>query len=126
MIRRPPRSTRTDTLFPYTTLFRSLPDTIVMEIITVVIGETLASGSAAVAAAGTQIDVDMADWWQADAAFFELLRDKEVLNQIVAEVEGETGATGNAGRSEGGRVGKEGVCVVRYRWAANYVKNKSK
>src|SRR3546814_13882737 len=25
MIRRPPRSTRTDTLFPYTTLFRSLP-----------------------------------------------------------------------------------------------------
>src|SRR3546814_14311075 len=26
MIRRPPRSTRTDTLFPYTTLFRSLVD----------------------------------------------------------------------------------------------------
>src|SRR3546814_130875 len=26
MIRRPPRSTRTDTLFPYTTLFRSLSD----------------------------------------------------------------------------------------------------
>src|SRR3546814_5126034 len=26
MIRRPPRSTRTDTLFPYTTLFRSDPD----------------------------------------------------------------------------------------------------
>src|SRR3546814_4119088 len=26
MIRRPPRSTRTDTLFPYTTLFRSLFD----------------------------------------------------------------------------------------------------
>src|SRR3546814_20223075 len=27
MIRRPPRSTRTDTLFPYTTLFRSQPGT---------------------------------------------------------------------------------------------------
>src|SRR3546814_12210743 len=26
MIRRPPRSTRTDTLFPYTTLFRSFQD----------------------------------------------------------------------------------------------------
>src|SRR3546814_18946450 len=26
MIRRPPRSTRTDTLFPYTTLFRSRPN----------------------------------------------------------------------------------------------------
>src|SRR3546814_6333896 len=28
MIRRPPRSTRTDTLFPYTTLFRSFPSPI--------------------------------------------------------------------------------------------------
>src|SRR3546814_10236207 len=28
MIRRPPRSTRTDTLFPYTTLFRSVLDTL--------------------------------------------------------------------------------------------------
>src|SRR3546814_3930262 len=28
MIRRPPRSTRTDTLFPYTTLFRSLGNTL--------------------------------------------------------------------------------------------------
>src|SRR3546814_19672343 len=28
MIRRPPRSTRTDTLFPYTTLFRSMPGTV--------------------------------------------------------------------------------------------------
>src|SRR3546814_250408 len=32
MIRRPPRSTRTDTLFPYTTLFRSLPGQIVAQI----------------------------------------------------------------------------------------------
>src|SRR3546814_20711800 len=31
MIRRPPRSTRTDTLFPYTTLFRSLPQFIAVE-----------------------------------------------------------------------------------------------
>src|SRR3546814_8305103 len=28
MIRRPPRSTRTDTLFPYTTLFRSVIDSV--------------------------------------------------------------------------------------------------
>src|SRR3546814_885998 len=28
MIRRPPRSTRTDTLFPYTTLFRSQPEAV--------------------------------------------------------------------------------------------------
>src|SRR3546814_5833109 len=32
MIRRPPRSTRTDTLFPYTTLFRSRLERIAAEI----------------------------------------------------------------------------------------------
>src|SRR3546814_10252878 len=32
MIRRPPRSTRTDTLFPYTTLFRSSEDLVVDDI----------------------------------------------------------------------------------------------
>src|SRR3546814_16044587 len=31
MIRRPPRSTRTDTLFPYTTLFRSYPPAFVTQ-----------------------------------------------------------------------------------------------
>src|SRR3546814_12406223 len=31
MIRRPPRSTRTDTLFPYTTLFRSYPEVTLAE-----------------------------------------------------------------------------------------------
>src|SRR3546814_19250853 len=31
MIRRPPRSTRTDTLFPYTTLFRSDPDIAIVQ-----------------------------------------------------------------------------------------------
>src|SRR3546814_8901384 len=32
MIRRPPRSTRTDTLFPYTTLFRSVCPYVALEI----------------------------------------------------------------------------------------------
>src|SRR3546814_6319323 len=32
MIRRPPRSTRTDTLFPYTTLFRSIRQSVEAEI----------------------------------------------------------------------------------------------
>src|SRR3546814_5985292 len=32
MIRRPPRSTRTDTLFPYTTLFRSRPVVLVVKL----------------------------------------------------------------------------------------------
>src|SRR3546814_5709335 len=32
MIRRPPRSTRTDTLFPYTTLFRSFPMSLIVSL----------------------------------------------------------------------------------------------
>src|SRR3546814_11942648 len=47
MIRRPPRSTRTDTLFPYTTLFRS------RGVINVVTGEQ-GFGSAITAHAGIQ------------------------------------------------------------------------
>lgn len=73
-----------------------LPDHAVMEVIAVVIGETLAAGSAAVEAVGTEIGIDMADWWQADEALFGLIRDREVLGRMVAEVAGETVASANA------------------------------
>src|SRR3546814_4418846 len=43
MIRRPPRSTRTDTLFPYTTLFRS-PCAATLEKITAIVEKELISG----------------------------------------------------------------------------------
>ncbi len=65
-----------------------LPDRAVMDVIAIVIGETLAAGSAAVEAAGQEIGVDMARYWQADDAFFELIRDREVLTALVAEVAG--------------------------------------
>ncbi|MEV5023069.1 ParB/RepB/Spo0J family partition protein [Sphingobium sp. LMA1-1-1.1] len=74
-----------------------LPDAVVMEVIAIVMGETLASGSAAVEAVGMEIGVDMARCWRADDAFFELIRDREVLTRIVAEVAGETVASANAG-----------------------------
>ncbi len=72
-----------------------LRDHALMDVIAVVIGETLAAGSAAVEAVGSRIGVDMAEWWQADAAFFELIRDKEVLGRIVADVAGEKVAAAN-------------------------------
>jgi len=72
-----------------------LPDPAVMDVIAIVMGETLAAGSAAVLAAGAEIGIAMADWWQADDAFFSLLRDKEVLGRMVAEVAGETVADAN-------------------------------
>ncbi len=46
-----------------------LPDRAVMDVIMIVIGETLAAGSAAVEAVGGDIGVDMAAYWQADDAF---------------------------------------------------------
>jgi len=73
-----------------------LPDAAVMDVIAVVMGESLAAGSAAVEAVGCHIGLDMADWWQADAAFFELVRDREVLTALVAEVGGEAVAAANA------------------------------
>ena len=74
-----------------------LPDPAVMEVIAVVIGETMAAGSAAVEAVGSEIGVDMADWWQADDALFSLIRDRELLGGMVADVAGEKVASGNAG-----------------------------
>lgn len=73
-----------------------LPDPAVMDVIAIVMGETLASGSAVVEAVGEQLGVAMADWWQADPVFFELIRDKEVMLRIVAEVAGERVAEANA------------------------------
>jgi len=73
-----------------------LPDRAVMDVIAVVIGETLDAGSDAVEAAGLEIGLDMAHYWQADEAFFECVRDKEVLTALVADVAGEKVAAANA------------------------------
>ncbi|MCM8732433.1 ParB/RepB/Spo0J family partition protein [Hephaestia sp. GCM10023244] len=73
-----------------------LPDAAVMEVVAIVMGETLASGSAAVEAVGLHIGVDMARYWQADEAFFALIRDRKVMTRIVAEVAGEAVAEANA------------------------------
>src|SRR5690606_34896976 len=73
-----------------------LPDAAVMDVVAVVMGESLAAGSAAVEAVGLHIGLDMADWWQADPAFFKLARDREVLAALVAEVAGEAVASANA------------------------------
>jgi len=72
-----------------------LPDAVVMEVIAVVMGETLASGSAVVEALGIQIGTDMARHWQADDAFFEAIRDREILVAITAEVAGDMIAEAN-------------------------------
>jgi ParB family chromosome partitioning protein len=74
-----------------------LPDALVLEITAIVMGETLAAGSEAVEMIGHCLGVDMAKTWQADEAFWGLVRDREVLGKIVAEVAGEDVAAANAG-----------------------------
>lgn len=72
-----------------------LPDRAVMDILCIAIGETLAVGSAVIDAVGLHIGVDMADWWQADEAFLSLLRDREILRHLLADVAGEMSAQAN-------------------------------
>lgn len=84
---------------PLAALFQrllDLPDRAVMDVIAIVIGETLFAGSAAVESVGLHIGLDMGKWWSADDAFFEGLRDKEVLTALVAEVGGAEVAAANA------------------------------
>lgn len=74
-----------------------LPDALVLEIVAIVMGETLQAGSEAVEMIGLQLEVDMAAVWTPDAAFWNQIRDKEVLGKIVAEVAGDDIAAANAG-----------------------------
>lgn len=72
-----------------------LPDPVVLEIVAIVMGETLMAGSEAIEMIGHYLAVDMAKVWQPDAAFWDLVRDKEVLGKIVAEVAGPDVAAAN-------------------------------
>ena len=72
-----------------------LPDTCVMDVIAVVMGETLSAGGVAVEAVGLHIGVDMAQYWEADKAFFDLIRDRQVLGCLVEDVAGDVVASAN-------------------------------
>lgn len=73
----------------------SLSDADVLAVAAVVIGETLAAGSAEVEAAGLHLKVDMAAFWSPDQAFFDLIRDREAVNAMLKEVGGKKVADGN-------------------------------
>jgi hypothetical protein len=73
-----------------------LPEPIVLEVLAVVMAETLASGSELIETLGITLGVSMAYYWQTDQAFYDLLRDKEVATAILAEVGGNAVASANA------------------------------
>src|SRR3546814_12032498 len=143
MIRRPPRSTRTDTLFPYTTLFRSqaglrrcaawnrhLDD----------LARRAPHGLVRHLAGDEQVDVEpasqldhqvgLADVAAAGPAVGWLLRDPEDARTVAhgpnrasassARTASSSSATLAAARSEERRVGKECVSTCRFRWSPDH------
>ncbi len=75
----------------------ALDDAGVMRLLALVMGETLAAAGPAVTAVGETIGIDMADWWQANGAFFDLIRDREVLAAMLTDVAGPAVSTACAG-----------------------------
>jgi ParB family transcriptional regulator, chromosome partitioning protein len=74
-----------------------LPDPVVMEVLALVMAETLASGTELIETIGVQLNVKMADYWVADDAFYSLIRDREILTAILSEVGGVAVAQAHAG-----------------------------
>ncbi len=83
-------------LLPIVTRLLDLPETTVLDVLAVVMAETLASGSELIEKLGLTLGVTMADYWQADQAFYDHLRDKEVATAVLAEVGGNAVAEANA------------------------------
>src|SRR3546814_20022801 len=102
MIRRPPRSTRTDTLFPYTTLFRSEggDELEVLELQDDVGAEHLAQRLRPLARRALDHPVDP-------------------LGGCTHVVDGDRELAHRDRRSEERRVGKECVSTCRSRWSPN-------
>src|SRR3546814_7578869 len=82
MIRRPPRSTRTDTLFPYTTLFRSVHGKGKIECSGIARQrQNIAARRKQIDLVRKQIDLDVVEKLQRGAGVF--LRFKQVAHPVV-------------------------------------------
>ncbi|MCC6914291.1 MAG: ParB/RepB/Spo0J family partition protein, partial [Rhodospirillaceae bacterium] len=84
---------------------RDLPHKDVMRVLAAVMADSLEAGSALVEAVGVHLQVDLHKTWTPDDAFFDLLRDKSVVNAMVAEITGKAVANGNVAAT--GKVQKQ-------------------
>lgn len=69
-----------------------LDDASVMRVLTYVMAETLEAHAGIVETLGFLLSTDMRNWWTPEAAFFDLLRDKAAITEIVREVAGDVTA----------------------------------
>ncbi|SEJ86575.1 chromosome partitioning protein, ParB family [Sphingobium sp. AP50] len=83
----------------------TLPDKDVLAVLAVVMAESLQSGTMLIELLGSQLEVDMAQVWEADDAFIELLRDKALVGHLLADVAGAEVAASNAKESGKGQRG---------------------
>src|SRR3546814_13984565 len=111
MIRRPPRSTRTDTLFPYTTLFRS-----VEVFIDAPNDKFVTRGTRFWNASGVDLSVDGSGLKLHTQSLVSLALGGVAFAPINASDAGAAAAGNEFERSEERRVGKECGSKCRSRW----------
>ena len=73
----------------------TLSDADVYRVLSFVMAETLEAGAAVVEAVGNHLTVNMVDYWQPNDTFFDLLKNKTVINAILKQVAGKRVADGN-------------------------------
>lgn len=76
-----------------------LPDPAVLDILAIVMAETLEAGSGLIELLGPLVGTDMAKVWQTDDALLDLIKDREVLGHVLADVAGAQVASANEGES---------------------------
>ncbi|PJI88468.1 chromosome partitioning protein ParB [Sphingomonas koreensis] len=72
-----------------------LPDPAVLDVLAIVMGETLEAGSALIELLGPMFGTDMAKVWTADDVLLDLIRDREVMQHVLTDVAGERVASEN-------------------------------
>ncbi|MBL4853595.1 MAG: ParB N-terminal domain-containing protein [Robiginitomaculum sp.] len=88
---------RYESMFSLNAVFATLldlDDKSVLRIMTFCMAETLAANSGAVEAVGVLTGADFGNYWSPDEAFFDILRDKGVVNQMVADIAGKSTTQG--------------------------------
>jgi ParB family chromosome partitioning protein len=70
-----------------------MTDAQVVQVLAVVMAETLAAGTDLIDTLGERLKVDCLQHWQPDDTFFALVKDREAVTAMLADVIGETAAT---------------------------------
>jgi len=71
-------------------------DETILDALVVAMAETLEAGTPLIELLGRHLKIDMADSWSADRALLDLIKDREVLDAMVAELAGGEAAEANA------------------------------